>query len=173
MARSANDYLIEQSGIDWPAALAGWSWLLPPEFTVWLVNRFADLFLVLSDGSVHMLDVGAGTLRRVADSRDDFCTKIDEGENVNEWLMIPLVDRLVAAGIRLQLGQCYGFKTPPVLGGPYTPENVGPIPIGDYLGGYGSIHEQLRDVPDGAQVVLDVVNKSAEPSAASDPPREL
>src|SRR5262249_53357006 len=151
---TVQDYLIEQSGIDWPKVLSSWSWLLPSEFTLWLVNRFADLFLALRDGSVHMLDVGVGTLTRIADSRDDSCSKIDEGENANEWLMIPLVDKLVAAGIKLQPGQCYGFKTPPVLGGQYTAENVGPLPICDYLGAYGSIHEQLRDVPDGAQVVL-------------------
>src|SRR5262249_54875629 len=72
MAFSINDYLIEQSGIDWPTVLHDWSWLLPHKFKVWLVNRFADLFLVLPDRSVHMLDVGAGTLTRMADSRDDF-----------------------------------------------------------------------------------------------------
>jgi hypothetical protein len=159
MAFSVNDYLIEQSSIEWPTVLSSWSWLLPSKFTLWLVNRFADLFLVLPDGSVHMLDVGAGTLRRIADSRDDFCTKLDEGENAKEWFMIPLVDKLAAAGIRLQPGDCYGFKMPPVLGGQYTVENVGLLPIGDYLGGYGSIHRQLLDVPDGAQVILNVVNE--------------
>jgi hypothetical protein len=160
---SVADYLIDQSGIDWPKALAPWSWLLPREFTLWLVNRFADLFLVLPDGTVHMLDVGAGTLTKIAESRDDFCNKIGEDDNANQWLMIPLVDRMVAAGVVLQLGQCYGFKTPPVLGGDYTIENAGPLPVWDYLGGYGSIHEQLQDVPDGSQVVLKVVNKPAEP----------
>jgi len=161
MAFSVNDYLIEQSGIDWPVVLSGWSWLLPAEFTLWLVTRFADLFLVLPDNSVHMLDVGGGTLSQVADSRDDFCNKIDEGENANEWLMIPLVDKLIAAGVTLQPGHCYGFTIPPILGGEYTVENVGPLAIGDYLCAYGSIHEQLRDVPDGAQIVLNVVNKPA------------
>jgi hypothetical protein len=148
--------------------LSGWSWLLPPEFTLWLVNRFADLFVVLPDGSVQMLDVGAGTLAQVADSRDDFCAKIDEDGNANEWLMIPLVNKLVASGVTLQQGQCYGFKTPPALGGPYEIENVGPLPIWDYLSGYGSVHEQLREVPDGAQVILNVINGPAEPRAVPD-----
>jgi hypothetical protein len=98
MAIKVNDYLIEQSGINRPAVLSGWSWLLPSKFTLWLVTRFADLFIVLPDGSVHMLDVGAGTLARVAESRDDFSIKIDEGDNANDWLMITLVDKLVAAG---------------------------------------------------------------------------
>jgi hypothetical protein len=168
VAISVADYLIDPSHIDWPKALASWSWLLPPRFTVWLVNRFADLFLVLPDGTVHMLDVGAGTLTRLADSRDDFRAKIDEGDNANQWLMIPLVDRMVAAGVALRPGECYGFKTPPVLGGDYTVENAGSLPVWDYLTAYGSIHEQLQDVPDGGEVVLKVVNKPAEPGAAAD-----
>lgn len=157
MAFSLPDYVIDQAGIDWANVLSAWSWLLPSKVTLWLVNRFADLFLVLPDGSVHMLDVGAGTLTRLAESREDFCIKIDEGDNANNWLMIPLVDELVAAGIALNPGQCYGFKTPPVLGGEYNIANVGPLAIWDYLGCYGSIHEQIKDVPDGGQVVLKVV----------------
>jgi hypothetical protein len=61
---------------------------------------------------------------------------------------------VVAAGIRLRPGQCYGFKTPPVLGGQYVVENVGPLPICDYVGAYGTLHEQLRDLPYGTEVVL-------------------
>jgi hypothetical protein len=163
MAIAVADYLIEQSGIDWSKALATWSWLLPPRFTLWLVNRFADLFLVLPDGTVHMLDVGVGTLTRLADSRDDFAAKIDEDDNADLWFMIPLVDQMVAAGVVLQPAQCYGFKKPPVLGGDYRVENAGPLLLWDYLASYGSIHEQLRDVPDGTQVVLKVINKPAEP----------
>ena len=162
MSVSISDYLIDQSGVDWPKALASWSWLLPREFTLWLVNRFADLFLVLPDGTVHMLDMGAGTLNKIADSRDDFCTKIDDADNANQWLMIPLVDSMVAAGVLLQPGQCYAFKTPPVLGGAYAVENAGPLAVWDYLGGYGSIHEQLRDVANGSEVIIKVVNQPTE-----------
>ena len=108
------DYLLDSEGIDWTRSLATWRWLLPAEFTVWLANRFAELFLVVPDGSLHMLEVGAGTLTKLAESRDDFCTKIDEGNNANEWLMIPMVDRMIAAGFTLESGQCYGFKIPPI-----------------------------------------------------------
>lgn len=158
MAADIKDYLIDNHGMDWPTALAGWSWLIPSEFTLWLVNRLCDLFIVTADGAVHMLDVGGGTLTRLAASRDDFCRLIDEANNANEWLAIPLVDMLIAAGKSLRPGQCYGFKLPPVLGGQYTVENLGILSIPDYLGAYGSIHEQLRAVPDGAQVVIEVVD---------------
>jgi hypothetical protein len=93
------DYLIDHQGFDWPAILADWAWLLPQdEFTIWLMNRYGDLFLVFDDGTVHMLDVGGGSLEKLAGSRDEFSRRLDEGNNANEWLMLPLVDSLVEAG---------------------------------------------------------------------------
>lgn len=162
MAISIADYIIDQCGTNWQSALASWAWLVPSDFTLWLVNRFADLFLVLPDGTVHMLDVGCGTLTKVAESRDDFAIKIDEDDNANQWLMIPLVDRMVAAGIVLNPGQCYAFKILPVLGGDYTVANAAPLSVQDYLGAMGSIQEQLLDLPDGSEVVIEVINKSAK-----------
>jgi hypothetical protein len=151
---NVHDYLIDHAGFDWPRLLSDWAWLLPRELTVWLMNRFGDLILVFPDGTVHFLDVGVGTLERVADSREDFCRKIDEGDNANQWLMIPLVDELVAAGLRLQPGRCYCFKRPPVLGGEYAVDNAALLPIAEHYGFLGSLHGQLKDVPDGGQVEL-------------------
>lgn len=172
MSLSIHDYLIDQKGIDWNNALTAWSWLLPPKFTLWMVNRFADLFLVPPDGAVYMLDVGGGTLTKLAESRDEFRKKIDENDNANQWLMIPLVDRMVAAGITLKAGQCYGFKKPPIIGGDYTVDNAGPLPIWDYLGACGSLHEQLRNVPDGTSVTLKVVNPPNVQVVANDQGKE-
>ena len=55
---NVNDYLIDQTGLDWAELLSDWHWLLPEDFTLWLVNRFGDLFIGLGDGSVQMLDCG-------------------------------------------------------------------------------------------------------------------
>ena len=107
-----HDYLIDQSGLDWNALLEEWHWLLPPEFTVWLLTRAGDLFIVVHDGSIHMLDVGAGTLSKVATSRDEACTRIDEPDVAKDWLMIR-----------------------------------------EHFGGWGSVHRQIADLPDGSNVV--------------------
>jgi hypothetical protein len=39
-----DDYVIDPSDLDWAQLLSGWGWLLPPEFSVWLMNRYGDLF---------------------------------------------------------------------------------------------------------------------------------
>jgi hypothetical protein len=153
---SIHDYLIDHRGLDWPSLFAEWTWLVPKQCTVWIMNRFGDLFLVFDDGSVHMLDVGGGSLEHVANSRDDFQAKVDEDENANDWFMIPLVDQLLAAGMTLKKGECYSYNQPPVLGGDYTVENTCVLPIAEHYGAYGSIHNQIKDLPDGTQVVLNV-----------------
>jgi hypothetical protein len=153
---SIHDYIIDHAGFDWPTLLKDWAWLVPHSFTLWMMNRFGDLFIVLDDGSVHMLDLGAGSLKRLAESRDDFASRIDEDGNANIWLMIPLVDQLVAAGKTLNQGECYTFRIPPVLGGDYTVENSAVISISEHYSFCASIHEQIKDVPDGTKVTITV-----------------
>src|SRR3712207_9121429 len=102
------DYLLDAAEFDWASLLSDWDWLLPEgEFTVWLMNRYGDLFLVLEDGGVRMLDVGNGSVEKLAESREDFMRKIDEGGNADDWLMIPLVDGLREGGRALGPGRCY------------------------------------------------------------------
>jgi hypothetical protein len=154
--KSLDSYIIPQSGLDWPDLLASWAWLLPPEVTVWIVNRFGDLFLVLDDGAVHMLDVGAGSLSKVASSREDFSCHIDEGGNANKWLLIPLVDELEATGITLGKGQCYSYWRLPALGGAYSMENVKVVSLEHQFKAFGPIHEKIKDLPDGTRIKFEI-----------------
>jgi hypothetical protein len=144
-----HDYLIDQRGKDWSALVAGWKGALPASFTLWLVNRFGDLFVVFDGGSVHMLDVGIGQRRRVADNRDHFAKLLDVGANANHWLMIPLVNACVAAGMVPGAGQCYGYKTPPILGGTYNANNVEIRDLGANYAFLADLYRQTRDLPDG------------------------
>jgi len=111
---------------------------------------------VMTDGSVHMLDVGAGSLKRLADNRDDFAHRIDEDDNANHWLMIPLVDQLVQAGRGLKAGECYSYWQLPLLGGDYTVENTKVVTVEHHYKAFGPIHERLKDVPDGTRIQFKV-----------------
>jgi hypothetical protein len=149
-----HDYLLDETGLDWPSLLEQWRWLLPPEFRVWLLTRTGDLFITLPDGSIHILDVGAGELRRVASSREEACTEIDRPGVAEDWLMIPIVDQLVASGAVLGPGQCYSFRQLPTFGGSYRAENRMVFPIREHFGAWGSVQRQISDLPDGSQVVI-------------------
>jgi hypothetical protein len=105
-----------------------------------------------------MLDVGAGQLRKAARTREEAAKKIQRAEVAREWLMIPVVDQLVASGCVLAAGQCYSYKMLPVLGGSYAPEGRTVLPIREHFGGWGSIHRQLLNVPIGSKVRMEVTN---------------
>ena len=138
-----NDYLLEGGDSDWSGLLADWHWILPPRFNLWLANRFGDLFLVLPDGSVAMLDTGAGTLRRIATSREDFDARLRQDNNAAEWLMMPLVDGCVAAGMIPGPGHCYGFVKPPALGGEYSVDNTEVVDLYTHYSVLGQLHAQI------------------------------
>ena len=143
-----NDYLLEGGDSDWARLLADWNWILPPRFTLWLVNRYGDLFLVVPQGDsggggVCLLDVGAGTLRRVAADEREFDARLREGSNAAEWLMMPLVDQCVAAGLRPGPGQCYGFRKPPALGGEYSVANTELVDLYTHYSVLGQLHAQI------------------------------
>jgi hypothetical protein len=151
------NYLIDPQRFDWSAILADWAWLLPEkEFTIWLMNRYGDLFIVTKSGAIYLLDVCGGSVERVAENREDFCRLVEKDDNSNRWFMIPLVDKLVTAGKLLKDGRCYSFVLPPVLGGEYTIENTSDLTIEEHFNVYASIHHQIKDLPDGTGVQLKV-----------------
>lgn len=147
-----NDYLIPQAGKDWKALLSGWLEILPRSFTLWMVNRFGDLFVVLDDDSVLMLDVGIGRLKRLANSRGHFTALMDVGDNANNWLMIPLVKACVASGMILGPNQCYGYDIPPILSGRYEVGNVSPTDLAVHYAFLADIYRQTRNLPEGTPV---------------------
>jgi hypothetical protein len=104
-----------------------------------------------------MLDVGAGTLTRVADNRSHFSDLLDTDGNANNWLMIPLVNECRHAGLSLSPCQCYGFKIPPVLGGKYELANVEPTDLAVHYSFLADIYKQTKDLPDGTPIKAVVV----------------
>ena len=151
-----NDYLLEMDGLDWGEILAPWGSQLPPDFVLWFANRFGEPILVFDeDGSVHRLDMEGGEVERLADSREAFQEAIDDPDNAADWLMIPLVDEAVAAGMELGPGECYGFAHPTVIGGEYDLENTVVRELVEYAHFLAGMHDQIRDLPDGTKIELD------------------
>lgn len=153
------DYLIDLEGKDWEELLVGWRFLLPESFNVWLVNRVGDVFAVFEDDSVHMLNVGRGTIERVAANCDDFVTRIDQDDHVNTWMRANLVNRCVKSGLRLGDHQCYGFKLPPMLGGAYEVENIVVMDLHQHYSLLADLCEQTVELPDGTKVRLAIGKK--------------
>lgn len=146
------DYLIEQEGIDWKASLESWQSILPDKFTIWLVNRFGDLFMIFEDGSLHHLDIQLGTVTKRGDSKQAFLENLLEGNNAADWLYMNYVQLAESEEMFLQKGECYAFKIPPVLSGEYTVDNLCVSKIEENFTLLSGIHEQIRELPEGSTV---------------------
>lgn len=155
-AMDIHDYLLDHADCNWEALLTAWATLLPETFTVWFVNRFGDLFTVHDDGAVFMLDCNIGTYDRLANSRQEFADLLNVEANARQWLMIPLVDRCVAAGLELHPGSCYFFKVPATMGGAYDPSNIASVPMTEFYPYLTSLHDQTNHLPDNTQIRLRV-----------------
>ena len=144
-----NDYVIKQEANDWRVLLAGWKDFLPPSYTLWFVNRLGDLFIVLDEGPVHLLNVGAATFTRVADTREQFGALLDQPSNATAWLATQLIDQCVAAGKVLTDNQCYGYKTAPLLGGKLEIDNLEPVELTEHYGRLLALYTKLKSPSGG------------------------
>ncbi len=156
------DLIVPLTGVDPERLLEFWRWLVPTPRRPLFATALGDLFLDAPDGRVLWLDVGAGELRPVAATEAEFRRAAADSENGSLWFGAALVDALRAAGRVLGPGECYSYWTLPMLGGEYEPANFTVYPVEHHFRVWGPIHEQLRDVPDGAQVELRVVDESKD-----------
>jgi hypothetical protein len=122
-----NDYLISPQGKNWTRLLNFWVPPLPPRFTLWLVNRLGEVFVLAENKAVLRLDVGVGMCTEVARDQNHFAQLLDSDRRLpDEWFRIRLVDACRQSGMNLRADECYGFKIPPTLGGRYEVLNLKP-----------------------------------------------
>jgi hypothetical protein len=153
------DIIIETDNIDWNRILKHWSWLFVKEttFNVWILTRFADLFVHMDDDSIWRLDTGAGTFDPVAKNKDEFSELIDHNDNLDLWFMPGLILQLQSEGKILQKKQCYGFMTPTGFKeGTYSLGNIKVYDIEKYFVAMGDLWGQLQHVENGTRVKLKI-----------------
>ena len=132
----------------------GWKWLFDSDqFTLLEVSPFGDLFMRDTTGAFCLLDVNMGELQYA------------RTEGTNPALLFHIAfDGVIAAGyIKAGLlpvdGECFGYKQQLVAGGSLESHNVYIATLSEYVSFMGDFHREIRDVPDGATVVLKVTNR--------------
>ena len=134
-----------------------WTWLIGTDKKVLLVSAIGDMFLTDNSKKVYWLDVGVGELKLAADGIRDFEEKLKNIDQVNEWFMIDLITDLRLSDNKLKDGQLYSYKKLPIIGGDYTVDNFAPLDIEEHFGYTGDIQKQIKDLPDGTTVKLEIV----------------
>jgi len=148
------DLKITEDEFDPSRLIAHWTWRVPVHFQPLFLSTFGDWFFCDPDDRVYLFDLVAGELKQIADSRAEFEALLELEEYQREWLMSHLVEQLRRLSILRPRGQCYAFRTPPILGGQLSPSNIVVWDLETYQSGTAKIHRQIGGLPPGTQVVI-------------------
>ncbi len=144
----------EPSGSD---LLAEWRWKIGGGDKIVALSVAGDAFVRQADGQVWWLETGAGAFVAVAPSEAAFYQLLENPKEASRLLLAPVVEQFAQLNGPIPADRCLGFKQYPVLGGTYTVENRWLSPIVEHFGITGDLHRQIRDLPEGAKVRIDVV----------------
>lgn len=148
-----NDLTVNFGHLDRETLLKEWEWLIGSFKLPIVLTACGDAFLQdVNDGTVHLLDVGAGTLRQITSSAEEFQSLLSDRRFVTDLFRVELVGALRASGSVLGAGQIYSLKTPPALGGEFLPSNMETAPIELHFSLFGDIFQQLVRLPEGTKI---------------------
>lgn len=153
MPITLNDLTVNISHLDQTKLLQDWEWLIGVSRFPILVTALGDAFLQdAGTGEISLLSSGAGEIQRICKNVESFQSLLADHEFVSEHFVPSVVVQLREAGVTLEKGQLYGFKTPPALGGEYVIENNEPTDISVHFSLLGQINAQVAAHPDGTPV---------------------
>jgi len=132
-------------------ALEAWDWLDFAEKEPFITTCFGDVFFESKSG-IFFLDTLAGSLEKVASSKDGLQEILNSEEGQDHYLMAGLALAAQENGLTIGEGECLDFKVSPVLGGPLTIENINVMPFVVSLHIAGQIMEQVKDLPPGTKI---------------------
>lgn len=155
------DISINSEDIEWQNCLQHWAWLLKknPEFNIWLVTKFAEVFVSNDDGSIWFLSTSNGSYEKVANSKDEFASNIENDEKLQYYFMPQLIHQLESSIGQLGSKECYGFLVPGIFKEcEYNESNFKITNIETYLIGLGDMLGELETTPNGQKVSFNVVS---------------
>ncbi len=135
-----------------------WAWLLPKTVKLVMASTLGDIYFQQEGEAVYWLNTGTAEITQVAKSRAEFLEML-KTEKADEWFMPGLIQQLMEAGKILKTDYCYTYVTLPIFKqGKYEVSNLNPVPAKDHFGITGIIHGQIRDIPEGGKVKIEIVD---------------
>jgi hypothetical protein len=153
----------QSEAFDTERLLSEWRWLCPESVVVIQTNAFGDLLLRDEVGRVHLLNVGSGEIRVIAQSVAEFNDRAPTPEMQEEWFAASAVRAAQLRGLVPGRGQCIGFKTPVVFAEAGGADSAYVADLYEYVSFLGDIHGQIASLPDGAKVRLVIQPKKDSP----------
>lgn len=153
---SLNDLKLDLCGLSPDELLRNWRWFIGEDKYLLFATVSGDAFLVDYLGRVYWLETGAGTLSKVAEDQESFLTALEQEDRRNDWLFAENIASWIRAGQTPNPGECFGYKSLPVLGGTYEESNRLLVKASEHFWLSGEIHFQIKDLPDGARVRIKI-----------------
>jgi hypothetical protein len=133
---------------------AEWTWAIPEPKRILAISKLGNVLVTTTDGSVWHIVPEEWACRRIADDERTALGRMIDPQFRAEWEMADLVARAEARDGVQPFDRCFCLKLPAVVGGKFELSNVGTITILEHLAFCGGMAFQIRDVPDGEQIVL-------------------
>jgi hypothetical protein len=134
-----------------------WGWVGLDPVEVVGENDFGNLMIKDVLGTYWRLCPEDCYCQVVASSREELDELSTDQTFLEDWHMSALVNEaFVKLGV-LPEGRKYCLKIPGILGGEYGGENIGTISLEELVRASGHIAREIKDLPDGAQIRLKVI----------------
>jgi hypothetical protein len=132
-------------------ALGSWGWIGIRSKVPLFASAFGDVFFRSDDG-FWWLDTVEGMLTLEWKDAEALEADLATPGGQDRYLLAGLAAGAASRGLVPGADQVYSFKTPPVLGGAFSVDNVQTIDFVVGLSMAGQFHEQARDLPPGARI---------------------
>ena len=135
-----------------------WGWVgIQPEEVVG-ENDFGNLMIKDIEGRYWRLCPEEVYCEIIAQNREELDKLSSDQEFLEDWYMHALVGIAKEHLGPLTDGRKYCLAIPGVMGGEYDISNIKTVPLIELVRFSGDIANQIKDLPDGAQVQLKVVD---------------
>ena len=135
-----------------------WGWVGIEPITVVGENDFGNLIIEDSEGKFWRLCPEDLYCKIVANDREELNQLSVDQEFLADWYTEALVEQAKDQLGALIDGEKYCFVTPGVLGGEYAVSNIKTAPLLEMIRFSGDVANQIKELPDGAQIKLKVVD---------------
>ena len=135
-----------------------WGWVGVKPTEIIAENEFGNLIIKDAENKFWRLCPEDVYCEVVAESIDDYNKLINDDEFLNDWNMVVMVDEATKKLGMLKEGYKFCLAIPGILNGEYAGNNIKTAPFDEIIKWSGDLGKQIKDLPDGAEVKLKVID---------------
>jgi len=132
--------------------VAEWLWLIPSTVSILAVTKFGDLLFRSDDERIVFLDTLDGSLSDLGCYEKEIINSDHFFESHRDLLSVDRCCVCAERGMKLEAGQCFGWKVHPMLGGKFEFENIGRFSVRVYEAITGQLARQMYAKPQGFRI---------------------